>query len=781
MKKTTACFLVALTAFAAQAAYEQLTEIISTGSQFVPTDFSLDYSDIIEVSFKTGRDFSGNQTIFCNRASSGTGSSAAKSYSLFLSGATPRWHFNATVKSSSGFKSANSAVAANTAYVVNCHGGYTATWTVNDVSQPNATKVASFVPGGPLVFFASYSTGGGDAENGYTYSGLAEYAKMTFYYAKVWASDGTTLKHHLVPAKDTDYAKYSEKYGLLDIADPEAPVFYTNKGSVALISVPDTPVTADLFVTPEGCGEKTGATWSDALGFEDRSLHKAIAEAIAEGVTEINAYFAAGEYTVTNQLAMNSPVSSVNLRGGYLAETDGSLAKGETATTLKRKTYNVRHLYASTLPSLYIEGITFSDGNIVGANQGGSFYLYNATTVITNCVFSGNRVVKDTSYNSGRGGAIYATGGSLTLRDCKFTSNYLSTTYAVEWGGALCTVNTHLLIDGCAFSGNYATAAQRGGIGGAVCISGKQATIRNSTFENNFARSNSNTGTGYPAGGALAVRSATRFEMSDCRFSGNYANVFNSNRNDGHCAGCLFDDFNAADGVMTAVVTRCVFDSRTVSTTANYNKTDILLDCGRLFMTNCIVLGARGNHGTMTHSVRVQRVACNSDLTDLVSGSSALVVSPCSAELVNCTVADGKSIGVGVVGSGSELALRNCISWGHTVSGVVDAASIEYSCVQEPHDGEGNFVADPHWTGSPYYHLLTKRAGGAITDGWFGGTYSSAKTEKDSPCLDKAAPGTPGLDFEPKPNGHHVNLGAYGGTPWATKTLSPPGTKVVLQ
>ena len=74
MNKTTACFLVALTAFAAQAAYEQLTEIISTGSQFVPTDFSLDYSDIIEVSFKTGRDFSGNQTIFCNRASSGTGS-----------------------------------------------------------------------------------------------------------------------------------------------------------------------------------------------------------------------------------------------------------------------------------------------------------------------------------------------------------------------------------------------------------------------------------------------------------------------------------------------------------------------------------------------------------------------------------------------------------------------------------------------------------------------------------------------------------------------------------
>ncbi len=169
-----------MTALAAQATYEQLPEIISTGSQFVPTDFSLAYSDIIEVSFKTGEDFSGNQTIFCNRASTETGSAAAKSFSLFLIGTTPRWYFNATVKSTSGYRDA-SAVVANTAYIVNCHGGYTTAWTVNGVSQPNATKIGNFTPGGPLAFFASYSTGGGDAENGYTYSGLGNDAQMTFY------------------------------------------------------------------------------------------------------------------------------------------------------------------------------------------------------------------------------------------------------------------------------------------------------------------------------------------------------------------------------------------------------------------------------------------------------------------------------------------------------------------------------------------------------------------------------------------------------------------------
>ncbi len=544
---------------------------------------------------------------------------------------------------------------------------------------------------------------------------------------------------------------------------------------------------ADIFVAPEGRGAMTGADWSNALNGSRDGFHidvkTAITTAVAGGATEVNVYFAGGTYAITNQLALGSITIPVKLSGGYLAETDGSLAKGETATTFSRTANNVRHFYASTLSSLRIEGITFSGGNMVGSAQGGSLYLTGTTTVITNCVFSSNRVVKNTSYQAGRGGAIYATGGSLMLLDCRFNSNYLSTNYAVERGGALCTLNTPLLIDGCTFSGNYATAAQRGGLGGAVCISGKEATIRNSTFENNYAQSNSNTGTGYASGGALAVRSATRFEMTDCRLTGNYANVFNSNRAYGNIAGCLFDDFNAADGVMTAVVTRCVFDSRSVPSTdtKKYTKSDILLDCGRLFMTNCLVLGARGNHGEMTHSVRVQRVAYHSDLTDLVSGKNALVVSTCSAELVNCTVADGKNFGVGAVGSDSELTLQNCISWGHSVSGVVNAASVTYSCVQEPHDGAGNFVADPHWTGAPYYHLLTKRAGGAITDGWFSGTYNSPKTEKNSPCLDRGAPGSAGREIEPFPNGHHVNLGAYGGTPWATKTLSPPPTTLTVQ
>jgi hypothetical protein len=200
-------------------------------------------------------------------------------------------------------------------------------------------------------------------------------------------------------------------------------------------------------------------------------------------------------------------------------------------------------------------------------------------------------------------------------------------------------------------------------------------------------------------------------------------------------------------------------------------------------MTNCVIAGVRGNHVGSECSIRARG---GTTLTRKNFAGYAYytggswTIAPTSMELVNCTIADGKTYGAVAVG-GAEMSLQNCIVYGNSVSGVVDAASVTYSCIQEAHDGVGNFVADPHWTGAPYYHLLTKRAGGAITDGWFGGTFNSSKTEKDSPCIDAGEPGFPGFEFEPKPNGRRINLGAYGGTPWASRILGVPGTTVFVK
>ena len=98
----------------------------------------------------------------------------------------------------------------------------------------------------------------------------------------------------------------------------------------------------DIFVAPEGRGEMTGANWSNALNGSRDGFHidvkNAITAAVADGATEVNVYYAGGTYAVTNQLALGSITIPVKLSGGYLAETDGSLDKGETATKLRRNT-----------------------------------------------------------------------------------------------------------------------------------------------------------------------------------------------------------------------------------------------------------------------------------------------------------------------------------------------------------------------------------------------------------------------------------------------------------
>ena len=539
---------------------------------------------------------------------------------------------------------------------------------------------------------------------------------------------------------------------------------------------------ADIFVAPEGRGAMTGADWSNALNGSRDGFHidvkNAILAAVADGATEVNVYYAGGTYAVTNNLALGSITIPVKLSGGYLAETDGSLAKGGTATIFSRTANYVRHIYASSLSALYLEGITFEKGYLTNtaAQRGGSVYLTSCETTITNCTFLSNRA-NSKSNTSSYGGAIYANAGTLTVRQSTFNGNCTTGNNCTDYGGAICAQNADLTVEGSVFSQNYCNSSQKPTFGGAIAANEGTVIIRSSKFTKSYVYCSQNKGTSFPIGGAISVRSANRFEMSDCTLENNagYYGQYPALK-----SSFYLDDTYATDGVMTSVVTRCVFDARSLPTTYNTSKSNIILNGGCLFMTNCLISGASGTDSTMTNSISVLRTG-SSNLKDLVHTSNYTPVSLASIELVNCTIAGGKGVGAVAMPSATGLTLKNCIVYGNNVAGVINPTSVTYSCIQEAHDGVGNFVADPHWTGAPYYHLLTKRAGGAITDGWFGGTYNSPKTEKNSPCLDVGAPGSAGLDLEPHPNGRHVNLGAYGGTPWASLTLSPPATTFAVQ
>ncbi len=531
---------------------------------------------------------------------------------------------------------------------------------------------------------------------------------------------------------------------------------------------------ADIFVTPTGGGDYSGSSWSNAINGGEHivglRIRDAITNAFANSASEINVYLAGGTYTTTNQISLSGITIPVKLSGGYKAEKDGSFEKSDEVTTFKRSTSYLRFIAVSSLSSLTLEGISFKGGGLSGSAKGGALNLASSNVIIKKCEFSKN-LLSAGSYSTSYGGAIFASKCTLTILDSTFDSNNISGGWNAQFGGAIFTEKTDIYIEGCTFDKNYVTASQEGGFGGALCINGYTATIKNSTFTGNYSQVTSKKG--YCSGGALAIRSVTKLEMSDCKLLNNYVRALQGTIQS--ISGCYFDDFNASDGVMTSVVVRCVFDSSSAPTTS-YTKSDILLNCGRLFMTNCIISNAKGDHSDMRYAIRSQRIGLNKYIKDYISEKYNLVVTPSYIELVNCTIADGNFNGAGAVGAGAELVVENSISWGNAQTGIVNATSVKYTCSQEEQEGEGNFVADPLWTGAPYYHLMTKAKNGYIQDGYFGGTFNGVKSAVSSPCIDAGITNAPNHILEPHAKGRRINLGAYGGTPWASKTYYQLGS-----
>ena len=563
---------------------------------------------------------------------------------------------------------------------------------------------------------------------------------------------------------------------------------------------------ADIFVSPAGSGDFSGSSWSNAMnGNEENRLgikvKTAITDAVAADAEEVNVYFASGEYVTTNQITLSSITIPVKLSGGYVGETDGSFDRSETATIFKKfpdKKLYIRFISATSLSSFIVEGITFTGGYIEASGaKGGALLLTSSNVKIEKCVFNGNSIKNKTNNHYGGGAIAGNTSGTIEIINCIFKGNYLVGANANNMtGGAVYASDIELYVKDSEFNGNYWNSGEQKPwvYGGAIGTYHGLVSIENSIFTNNWLKSYYSS-SNYGCGGALAIRNAKKLKLSDCKFFDNY--IQNPPSTYVNPAGVIYlDDWRSNNGVMTSVVERCIFDSANVPTSKLSNmQTDIVLNGGRLFMTNCLISRAKGNHAQMTSSIKVQRYS-GAKKTDQGYEYKTDVkyytpINECSLELVNSTIADGSKFGVKAQTEDVEIHLKNCIVSGHSLTGVVNATSIEHCYIQANNDGtwnyeeEGNLnpnqVGDINWTGAPYYHLLTKNANGAITNGWFSGTFESPKTAADSPCIDAGALGSIGLDLEPYYSGRRVNIGAYGGTPWASKTSPLPGFKLIIR
>jgi parallel beta-helix repeat protein len=147
----------------------------------------------------------------------------------------------------------------------------------------------------------------------------------------------------------------------------------------------------------------------------------------------------------------------------------------------------------------------------------------------------------------------------------------------------------------------------------------------------------------------------------------------------------------------------------------------------------------------------------------------AIFIAGSSPTISNVTVVNNK-YGIEAY-AGSEPDISNSIFWNNTDSDLYQCEA-RYSCIKGA--GQDNINTDPLFVdpNSGDYHLRSKRGRHwPKHDVW-------VLDNVTSPCIDAGDP-TANSSGEPVPNGGRLNMGAYGGTHYASMSESPV-TGIVL-
>ncbi len=273
---------------------------------------------------------------------------------------------------------------------------------------------------------------------------------------------------------------------------------------VLAVEVDSAPFPAVVYVDGQADGDETGLNWADAfvqpqdaveaiLSRPDRPSGAASASIwVAQGVYKPTA--AGGDRTVSFDL-----YSNVALYGGFAGGTSLVHPGGETELGQRDAAAN---------PTVLSGDLNGNDGPGFANNGENSYHVIEATGVGTTAILDGFVIMGgnadgDTTAGYNRGGGLYASGGSPTIRDCLFKGNVASST-----GGGIALLNPSVpVFDRCIFRAN------RAAIGGAVFINRVQPVFANCLLSGNQATLD---------GGALyATHAGTILTMVNCTITAN--------------------------------------------------------------------------------------------------------------------------------------------------------------------------------------------------------------------------------------------------------------------
>jgi hypothetical protein len=447
--------------------------------------------------------------------------------------------------------------------------------------------------------------------------------------------------------------------------------------AVMTVGVARTSAAAAQYVKPQPDGAGDGSSWNNARGDIQAAIN-------AAGDGDI-IYLSAGTWSNAAALVVDGK-QNITLSGGWAAESGGTPgAAGSSPTVITRGADDNRLVTASGATVVW-ERMTFAGGRILNENpgRGGGFHLTGCNFTFRHCTLKENSVLWNSSawQGNGYGGAVYAEGGTLAIRDSIASGNHVST-FNAAFGGALYLRDVALTLSNCWWQNNYAQEKNSSLRGGAVWLSGGSATIMDCTFTNNHLHKRY-CYNATPQGGALYASGVAPLVLEDCVFAAN------------HIRGYSQGDFPSADRFRqggplylqggTAQAVRCVFrDNGETDNPAG----EIWVAGGSLAATNLLVAG---------------------------SASNGVEIAGGTVSLVNATLAG--NAGWAAQRTGGTLTVHNSIAWGNAAGGLGAATAVTYSDVQGGIPaGTGNISADPLFIAATAGNYRLQRLSPAVDAG----------------------------------------------------------------
>ena len=384
----------------------------------------------------------------------------------------------------------------------------------------------------------------------------------------------------------------------------------------------------------------------------------------------------------------------------------------------------------SRAPDLFV---TILSGDLQGDDEPNmAHYDDNSAHVVTSSGTTASAVLDGVTIRAGnangQAGGILNWGGALrcfesqaTFLNCRFEAN------RAFCGGALANDRGNPTLTECSFVGNHAEWAG----GAAANFESQSQWLRCEFVANHAARD----------GGALYNDTSTIY-VRQSTMLGNSA---------GENGGAVADYSGGTAGSLThTTLENCLILANTASFAGGlYHYNDLDAAGSTATLSNCTLVGNRDMDGT----------------SHLVSNSYLLAYP--STIMISNTILGDPDVGITTL-DGSTITLR-------------------YSNLPIVWPGVGNFVDDPCFAGPGYWD-----PNGTPTDlsddQWHNGDFHLMSQagcwdpnlgawrldETTSPCVDAGDPASP-WSQELYPNGQRVNLGAYGNTAHASKSLSLAG------